>query len=709
MIAFVVDGEELDLMPNFSIPIEWESGLFSDEFVLNGISTLPVPFPLTDKNKRKLKYFHIVENKLKNLQVECGLILGSNLWCIGTLTVAIKGETFDTDFSEITPFALDADKKLSDLFDENDYYDLIAPYKRWWAFNFYISLSLPVKRLDVYVNGVLHRFDSDPIGSASLAVLVDQIYAQMIADADITNKFVVRRESNPGIFEELIYVEDIEAGFLTQTDNYNIVCPWISATVAYGGTIDWLLYQKNLIKTALDALVDTSFPDSEFCFPIIKNPSFYQDLNPDFASNNMLINNYQEGYLMNSYANKYRYSISPQFFLFAILKKLTAKYGSIVKGSLQEISQIYNRCFVYNNSALDLIGIDGYYTNVSGTGDIFNVFNPRIFIKDHVPNVTLKEFLTTIKNYLCCGLFYRNFELRIDTCQSILKSNDVIDWTDRIFRIYDELKGCFENGYLLKYELDDSDTYLSDKVKELKFPISGRATSVANLPKNVKSGVYYHVIDKNAIYVSKGASLIGNVTQVTWSFYSIYLHDYPFLNAAKDIDGKSSPTINEWHEDATRRINVPHIYQTGTSDEVDLGLNQIPTRLLFFWRTVWGQIRAGGSEEAPVYVNSTDDSVLYPFSTMDNVAPDGSRLGNYSLKFHGDDGLFEKLHKEWLAFKNNAKPFRIPVLLHESELLQLAIYKKIQIGPSQFLIGKIAANITQTDKIIACTVDLYKL
>lgn len=709
MIAFIVDGEELDLMPNFSVPIEWESGLFSDEFVLNGISTLPLSLPFTAKNKRLLKYFNLVENSLKNLQVECRLLLGGNLWCIGTLTVAIKGETFDTDFSEITPFALDANKKLSELFDENDYYNLIEPYKRWWAFNFSVNFGQAFYRLDVYVNGVLHRFDSGLVGSATLDVLIDQIYTQMIADTDVTNKFIVRRETLPPAFEEVIYVEDKEAGILNQTDNYNIVCAWLLFTTNYGSPVDWLEYQKTQIQTALNALVDTSFEDSKYCFPIIKNPSFYDNLNADFTNNNKLINNYQEGYKLNSYTTKYRYSISPQFFLFAILQKLASKYGSIVNGSLQDISEIYNRCFVYNNCALDLIGIDGYYRNVSGTGDIFNVFNGRIFISEHVPDVSLKEFLTTIKNYLCCGLFYRNFELRIDTCQSILKSNEVIDWTDKIFRIYDELKGSFEDGYLLKYELDNTDSYLSEKVKPLKVPISGTATSVSTLPKNVKSGVYYAVIDENAIYVSKGASFVSNTPVVTWSYYSIYLHDFPYLNYKKDIDGKSSPTINDWHEDATRRINIPHIYQTGSSNEYDLGLNPVKTRLLFFWRSVWGQIRSGGTEEDPIYVDSTDDSMLYPFATMDNYGPDGTRFGDYTLKYHGDDGLYEKLHKEWLAFKNNAKPFRIPVLLHESELLKLALFKKIQIGPSQFLIGKIAANVTQTDKIIACTVDLYKL
>lgn len=709
MIAFVVDGEELDLMPGYSIPIEWESSLFSDEFVLNGISTLPVPLPFTDKNKRLLKHFHIVENKLKNLQIECRLFLGGNLWCIGTLTVAIKAETFDTDFSEITPFAQDANKKLSELFDDNDFYYLIEPYKRWWAFNFSINLGQAFYRVDVYVNGVLHRFDSDPVGSAALSVLIDQIYAQMIADADVTAKFNVQRQTPPS-GEELIYVEDLEPGVLSQTDNYNIVCPWLLNSITYGTPVDWLVYQRNAIQTALDLLVDTTFGNSDYCFPIIRNPDFYGTKNLDYTNNERLINNYSTGYLLNDYTRKYQYSISPQPFLFAILNKLCSKYGAIVKGSLAEISQIYSKCFVYNNFSIDLIGIDGYYISyITGTGDVFNVFNGKIFIKNHVPDVTLKEFLTTIKNYLCCGIFYRNFELIINTCQSILKSEKVIDWTNKSFRIYDELKGSYEDGYLLKYDNDSADSYLSEKVLTLKKPVAGKAETFADLPLNVPSGVYYLVEDENAIYVSKGASFVSNSTRVTWSYFSIYLHDYPVGNSKKDINCASSPTINDWHSTLTRRIFVPHIYQLGSSNEYELDYNPVKTRLLFYWRSAFGQIRDGGTDETPSYSDSTDETVVYPYASMHNLAPDGTKLGDYSLQFHGEDGLYQSLHKEWLEFRNNAKPFRIQIILHENELLQLIIFNKIQIGPSQFLIAKIAAPVSINEHFVSCTVDLYKI
>jgi hypothetical protein len=710
MIAFEVSGEFLDLTPDFAVPIEWESSLFSDEFVLNGISTLPIALPFTAKNKRLLQYFHIVENDLRNLQLDCKLFLANNLWCTGQLTVAVKGESFDCDFSEVTSFAQDGDKKLADLFTDDDFYYLINPYKRWWAFNFSISLGASFLRLDVYVNGILHRFDSDAIGSAPLETLVDQIYTALIGDTEITSKFNITRITGAPTFEEIIYVEDVRVGVISQTDNYNIVCAWLLNSVAYGDPVDWVGYQKNLIQTALDALVNTDFENSNFSFPIIKNPEFYGDKNTDFTSSNKLINNYEEGYLLNSYAVKYKFSISPQLFLFAILTKIAQKYGAAVDGTLKQIEDIYKRCFVYNNCSIDLVAIDGYYSaSYTGVGDVFNVFNGKIFIKDHLPDVTLKEFLGTIKNYLCSGIFYRNNILTIDTCKSILQNTEVIDWTNKQFRIYNELKGCFEDGYLLKYSPDGTDSYLSEKVKPTSRAISGEVDTFADLPLNARSGTYYIVKDEKAIYISKGANLVSNISVVTWSFFSNYLHDFIVGNKKAEINSNSSQTINDWHINLARKIYVPHIFQPGSSYEYELGLNPIPTRLLLFWGSVYGQIRHGGSDEDPEFISSTDSSVAYPFASMDCFDPDGVRIGDNSLRFDDQNGLYEKLYKEWLAFIGNAKKLTIKILLFEPELLQIQLNKKVQLGSNQFLISKIASSITANSTKVECLIDMYKL
>jgi hypothetical protein len=326
-----------------------------------------------------------------------------------------------------------------------------------------------------------------------------------------------------------------------------------------------------------------------------------------------------------------------------------------------------------------------------------------------LPDVTLKEFLGTIKNYLCSGIFYRNNILTIDTCKSILQNTEVIDWTNKQFRIYNELKGCFEDGYLLKYSPDGTDSYLSEKVKPTSRAISGEVDTFADLPLNARSGTYYIVKDEKAIYISKGANLVSNISVVTWSFFSNYLHDFIVGNKKAEINSNSSQTINDWHINLARKIYVPHIFQPGSSYEYELGLNPIPTRLLLFWGSVYGQIRHGGSDEDPEFISSTDSSVAYPFASMDCFDPDGVRIGDNSLRFDDQNGLYEKLYKEWLAFIGNAKKLTIKILLFEPELLQIQLNKKVQLGSNQFLISKIASSITANSTKVECLIDMYKL
>ena len=709
MIGLKVNGEFLDLPPNFNFPFVWESSLFSDEIVMNGFSSLPIMLPFTPKNKRLLNYFHKPELSFKNIQINCELHLANNFWCKGVLTVNVKGESFDCDFAEITNFSQSADKKLSELFTNEDVYNLIIPYKRWWAFNFSVSLGASFYRLDVYVNGTLHRFDSD--GVSTLEEQIDQIYDALLLDSDITDKFNITRVTGAPTFEEIIYIEDKVAGIISQTDNYNIVCAWLLNSVAYGDPVDWISHQSNLIKTALNALLNTTYPNSPYCFPTIKNQGFYADKNSSYTSNNKLVNSFsEESYDLNNYIKKYVYTLSPQFFLKEILSKIASKFSSGIDGTLFDIPDIRERAFVYNNFAIDLICIDGYYlANVSGAGDLFNIFSGQIFIKNHLPDATLKEFLNSLKNYLGVGFFFRNGILSVDTLKSILESSDEVDWTNKSFRVIDQITGNYENGYLLQYSNDSTDVYLNENLKSLPKPLSGIVDTYSDLPKNPTSGEYWAVLDEKVIYISQSASLLSNIPQATWSKFTNYLHDFPILTPEIEIQTGVSPTLNDWHLNVFRKIYVPIINQPGSSNEFQIGINPVPTRLMMYWGPQFGQIRDGGTDLEPEYSPSSDGSVTYPYASIDNTHPEAGIIGDVSLRFDGEDGLYELLLRDWYKFRERTKNLVIQIILSKTELLQLSLTNKIKIGTSKFLIAKVQGNVSSIAKDIICTVDLKKL
>lgn len=708
MIAFIVDGEELDLMPNFTVPIEWESGLFSDQFVLNGISTLPLALPFTDKNKRLLRYFHLVENSLKNLQVDCQLHLANNLWCTGQLTVAIKGETFDTDFSEITPLALAADKKLSEIL-KDDVTDIIPPFQRWWSIlvtyfassgNIHFKFTVNNEELDFFLI-VTFDFPAD----------MDNIFNQVSTNAIMDDLFIMERVVTGGSLEEEIKftLKDTSSPDANLNINIELLDGALFQSFPFGPVPDWPNYQAGEIKNKLTADVNKLYPNANFCCPTIRNLKFYGTNNPGFSLPINCLNYYNQEYLRNAPALQFAYSISPQLYLGYVLQRLGHTLNFTFNGTFTTIAELFNRLFVYSNRAIDLIGSD--FKNPSSPQNIYNFWQARVITGDHVPDATLRDFFTSISKYFALGLFYRNNILSLHTKESLLKSTNILDLTDVQFRIYDELKGTFSNGFFLKYAPDGGDEFLSENVKPIDGNYVGQYDTFDALPKrNIKGGEFASTKNEKKLYRAR-IQRISNKLTLVWDYIGRYLHGYFYKDLEYvEIDTLASGTLNEFaDETGFRRILAPRIDQDGAGYEFYLSNKAAPIRFMLYWglQNARASVGAGGEDE--VFVPSTNPALNYPYASMDNKSISGAQLGPYKLLFEDSDGIFENFHKNWLDFLLRTKKLTIQTLLTPSQLLQVDLSQKVQLGPNQFFIEKIAADINATDKLVPCKFDLYKI
>lgn len=722
MIAIkdIASGEYFDLMPGQKIPIEWQSPLMKDDMVLSGIGSLPYSLPFTDKNKRLCRHFQLINNTEKNVVIDVDIELCGNFWARGKQVVSIKGLNFDCDFSEVLNLIDIGEKPIGDIVDEKILID--TPFKRWWAFTpDGISYNLGINILYGYTFTDYHNSISSPgFPFSTFSDAMDDIYNQMIADSNFMALFDVRRETQGA--EEIIYFEVKGDESIFLDTNIGIepsgILNIILDTTYYGARIDWGKYQQDLIVNKITAKVNDTYPDRNFCFPIIKNDEFYGTNNEDFVK---AINDWYLNYLSNN-DEASKYAISPQFYLFDILTKLCNYLGIELGGNLQDIEQIYQRCFLYTNTALDLFTMMKaglYWPSINHV----NVFKQRFYSGTCMPGNTIKELFYCIQNTFNCAIIVRNNKLYITTKKSILASTDIDDWTNKSFKIIDEGKGCFEDGYYLRYAPDGSDSYLSSHVQDISLNRMDDVATYADLPqRNVKNDEIRLVIADNKFYKARIERVDPYLFWVYWDFYSVMLHDLPYANYAKDIDSKNSQTVNDdYVEDLThimgnvRKINVPHIFEKGNSEEFSLGYQKAPLRLLFYWGLKQGflQTDPGNPERIPptpaTYASSSSDNEAYPFASIDNFDMDGNQLGDYALRWNGQYGLYENFWKEWLEFKNQSKPFTMKVVLPISEILQIDILKKIRIKESVFFIDRIKTDIGQNDRECVCTIDLYKL
>ena len=73
MIRILRNGLELELMPDATLEIEWESWLFSDDDDLGKAFSYPISFPLSDSNKIFLEHRHLVQRIYAELEVSVQL------------------------------------------------------------------------------------------------------------------------------------------------------------------------------------------------------------------------------------------------------------------------------------------------------------------------------------------------------------------------------------------------------------------------------------------------------------------------------------------------------------------------------------------------------------------------------------------------------------------------------------------------------------
>lgn len=700
MIGLKVSNEFLDLAPNFSIPIEWESGLFSDSFVLNGISTLPISLPFTSKNKRLLKYFHLIESESKNLQVNCQIYLDNNLWASGQLTVSISGETFDCDFSEITELALKADWDLKEILSDDEI-NIISAFARWWPIVGDPTSIITKVEFIVYVNNQTYTFTTPSTGV--IANDMDTLYNQCIAVPDMNDLFIITRISGA---EEIIRLDVIGENTIDKNLNisFDLTEGTTFANTTFGPVNDWMGYQKNEIRLAMNAKVNDLWPDSNYCFPTIWNDSFYGDKHPDQPNNFKIINYYKQGYQNNTRFSgmRHKYTISPQLFLGFVFERLGLKLNFSIDGSFTQITDLFNRLIIYNNRALDILGTDPLATI---NHPPLNFWKGKFITGEHLPEATLKEFLSSIRSYFQVGFFLRNGVLRIDTKKSILASSEFQDWTTKTFRIFDEIKGTFDTGFVLRFSKDSTDSKLNELL-DIKGPFKGQVNSISDFPnKNVIAGEFIASKESKNLAQSSYDWSTGRLL-VLWGYYCPFLHDFTYLDGTNEIDTKASQTLLDvWTETSIRAIKVPKIDQTGSSMEYGLGENRVPIRFLQYF----GLQNAFKWVSGVDYVYSTDADVQYPLASMDNIDMNGNNIGDYKLRFEDSDGLFENFHKDWFDFLLRTKKLTVQIILTTTELLQLDLAKKVKLGPNLFLIEKIQTDITQNSSKLICKVDLYRL
>lgn len=250
---------------------------------------------------------------------------------------------------------------------------------------------------------------------------------------------------------------------------------------------------------------------------------------------------------------------------------------------------------------------------------IQNVYGDTIDFKNHVPDMTIKSFLVAVKTFLGLGLIFNSNtkEVEIVKLDDVIDTDEYEDWTSKVGKSYDDVPVDYR-GVTLKCNQDQTDKYMEQYGNDW-------------LEYRIDNGLEPITVDASTLHVKTAKDKIN--TSRTWT--------------------------------------IPHVLQSGSSPEFDLGTNKHPLRLLYYKGIVSGY-------------------------------PQGHYVGDsIDLRWKGASGLYETSHKKWLDFRKYGKPVKRKVNLSILDLDRLNPKTHIMIDHLRYLWKSIRVNVTPKQLEIA--------
>jgi hypothetical protein len=676
-IAIKINDEYLDLPPNTVINMEIENPFFDDGNI-KGILSLPFNLFQTKQNKKVFGLPEILGNKRVTRVFDCKLYLGGpngSLWLSGLFRIRnITDGRYVCNLNAQAATLAEAvrNKTLSQL--EYDGIRNIVPQR-------YISIKLTGSgttgsvTIQVGPSGTYAK--TAPFNTSITQTLEDLaalfLAEPLLADADISD--VVVKDGNRILFYLTVPVtftqfEELGSSAgpgraLLEDDFYNILD----------------------VRDHVNETMDEIYPSVDYAFFPIKNPDAYES-NSEYQG---YINYYHDGSIAVNHdltGDSLKFPICLFPYMLYVLKKIFEEHDFTHHGSFLEGSEI-KRLVIYNNYLLDDFALGDFSVN-------FNRWARQFNIQNHVPDISIGEFLKALKNFFSLGFFFdfKKNDVEIIPLKEILQSKEYDDMT-HMCEPNNDIEMREGDGFTIKYERDGNDELVAERLKSLTgYNLQAEVVSVADLPAASAANVNdVRLVASINQYYKSNATYSSSATVYEWEYYADNINDYVYGNGKQPIVSTIS-TLSTYNPEEIvilpdKNWLVPYVKQVCNSVPFNQSGNNFSFRILFY---------------RGFYTDSLAN--LYPLGIPYNYNWNRSQIGNYSLGADGAFGMYENWNKELVEFLTNARPVTKKVRWTLPELLSLKMQRKKRILNKNYIIKKISLPITMKGLGVS-TVEYY--
>lgn len=669
-IAIKINGDFIDLPPSTVINFEIENPIFDDG---NIKGTLSFPFTV-DQTKRNKKIFglpEIIGNKNVTRIFDCEVFLGGSsgaLFLTGIFRIRrIANSKYVCNLTAAAATLAEdvRKKKLSDL--ELGGVRNIVPF--------------PITALKLTGSGTS--------GNVTIQILNLQLFTPFNSSInqtliDLAALFVAHPD------RELNGIGDVQvAGDVIKFYSNAVgVYPNYIDVASSGGTGRTLTRTDGEVLDMQDHMEEhlAVYPDVDYVFFPVKNPGAYGDSPGDYGG---YINYYTAGkFPFNAHVGEVateflKYPICPFPYFLYVLKQVFTEHNYTTFGNFLDDPEI-KKLTIYNNYLLDL-----FWHNLT-----FNNWQKSIDLRNHVPDISIADFLKELKKFFSLGYFFDLSTKRVEIVplKDILASVEYDDWTS-IAEPSLEIEMTEGAGYTLKYSRDDDDDLVEERNQSIEgLTILDPVENFGDLPAASASnaGSICLIMDWDEYYIVED-DFDGTTHTYGWAYYSDNIWDYQvgdgktelsnIISAISHYRPLSSPSLPD------KSWLVPYVNQECGSPYI--GKNSFSFRLLFYRG-----------------LHSDGDANSYPLATTHPFNYNTTNIGNYSLGADGEYGMVEQWNKNWINFLINARPVTKPIRFTLPDLLNLNLKRQKRIDNQNYLVRKISLQITMRG-IGKATADLY--
>ena len=380
------------------------------------------------------------------------------------------------------------------------------------------------------------------------------------------------------------------------------------------------------------------------------------------------------------------FSMCPFFYVSYVMRKILAG-AQVEKNIFDEDAELKTLCLL-NNFCLD-----NYIFEVYDVVNGFNIYKKtqtngrNIEAKNHVPDMTIADFLMGLKNFFCLYLYKDPFKntIAFDSFNSLLDAAPAYNWTAIT---NPKLEISQEEGTGIAFQPEaNGDKIISETPSLEKEKVVGM--SAVLFPVSANPGDLWYRVDHAAYYKWNGTA---------WEIWGNGYNDY-FINPRKlpvkpaftacpntDIEVE---VYGDTHPFNLPQINTPGSYFKRTKYTADLSANppQVVSNPNIIKLCFYRGMTAPDEEH--------HNGLGYPLGSSNNYYL-GAKIADYSLAFMGFDGLFEKWWKKYLRFRANVKVVKTKVNLDLATLINLDMRKKVQVQEQQYFIKKIVVQLPLT-------------